>query len=107
MKTVWKFPFNIDDNIEIEMPVGAEIINVDIQRQDVIDQISNGIGIGRSLAKEQPCMWALIDFEAPKEIRHFILAGTGHPLPEGLKLKHLGTFKMAGDRLIFHVFEKE
>lgn len=58
------------------------------------------------------CMWALVDPEAEKEQRHFIIVGTGHEVqasddskanlsPEGYR----GTFQYLGGDLIFHIFE--
>ncbi len=99
MKTVWKFPFEVDDTIEIEMPRGARILHINVQTQRLPEFAGGGV------LREAPCMWALVDPDEPKVKRSFILAGTGHTLPD-FPMKHLGTFKMAQDRLVFHVFEK-
>jgi len=99
MKAVWKFEFEIDDNIEIEMPVDAEILYVDIQIQR-----RGSFMDGDPPTKEVPCIWARADLDRPKVKRKFRLAGTGHPLPD-MGLQHLGSFKMSQDWLVFHLFE--
>lgn len=84
---VWKFPIDMVDEFAIDMPEGARILTVQIQRQ-------------------QPCLWVLCDPSKPIETRVFRLAGTGHALgwPLGL-LAYVGTFQVAGGSLVFHVFE--
>lgn len=88
--TVWKFPFDIEDDIGVEMPRGARVLHVDAQ-------------FGR------PCLWALVAPAAPKEVRRFRLAGTGHPLPPLDRVIfdwiHVGSFQMAGGQLVWHLFE--
>lgn len=86
MKTVWKYPVELKDYFEVDMPEGAEILSVEMQ--------------GTS-----PCMWALVRAnETPTERRLFRLAGTGHPINEQENLKFIGTFFMRGV-LVFHLFE--
>lgn len=85
MKTVWKFGFPVDDRFRVSMPAGARILSVQAQR-------------------ECPCLWALVDSSAEPEVRTFRLAGTGHPVDDGLT--YLGSFQMAGGRLVWHLFEE-
>jgi hypothetical protein len=86
MKTIYKYAIDTRDLIKIDMPVGAEILSLQTQ-------------------KGEPCLWALVDTEAPKEVRVFEIYGTGHPVDDDPK-KFLGTFQLRGGDLIFHVFEK-
>ena len=87
MKTIWKFGFDIEDQITIKMPKGAEILSV---------QTQNG----------GPQLWALVDDAAiPSEPRRFELYGTGHPFREG-EQKFIGTFQLHGGSLVFHLFER-
>jgi hypothetical protein len=87
MKTIWKYKFNISDNILIEMPKGAEILTV--QTQD-----------------GEPCIWALVDTEQKTIVdRHFELYGTGHPFTETEK-KYIGSFQLLEGQLVFHLFER-
>ena len=91
MRTVWKYEM-AGSYRDFEMPVGAEIIHVDQQVKFVN-------------AKESflvPCMWAIVDPDAPREVREFFLAGTGIELPEH-ELKYLGTVKDGA--FVWHVFE--
>lgn len=106
MKTIWKFPFEVGDIIELEMPSEAIILHVDVQKQitNHVHGSSSGGSFGSSMIEEIPCIWALVNPEAPKEIRKFRLFGTGHPFPDE-PLSHVGTFKMAHDKLVFHLFE--
>ena len=100
MKTIWKFEFEVDDDIEIEMPEYAQVLHVDVQFQR-----DPNARVGEPAIHEVPCIWARVDTERPMVKRRFLLAGTGHPLPDA-SLEHLGSFKMAQDRLVFHLFEK-
>lgn len=72
------------DNQEIEMPEGAEILTVQMQKTDL-------------------CLWAIVDPEAKKVKRKFNVFGTGHEID--IKGTYIGTFQMHGGDLIFHVFE--
>ncbi len=54
---------------------------------------------------EQPCMWALVDPDAPKENRNFRFVGTGHPIKQADKMKFCGTIFIRGGGLVFHIFE--
>ena len=87
MNTIWKFPFQVTDDFEIEMPVGAQFLHVDVQND------------------YSPCLWAIVDPKAPKEVRKFHLSGTGHPLNKKLtKANHVGSFFLRGGQLVFHLF---
>ena len=87
MRAVWKFPLALADEVELDIPRGAEMLDFQMQ--------------GRTL-----CIWALVDPEAPKELRTFRVAGTGHPLPdEGLR--YIGTTQQLGGALVWHLFECE
>ena len=83
MKTIWKYKL---DNIGgVEMPKGAEVLCVQVQ-------------------DNEPCLWALVDPNAAKEIRHFLVVGTGHVI-EKQYIKYVSTFQMHSGILVFHVFE--
>lgn len=87
MKTIWKFPVQIGDFFEIEMPKGAKILHFGIQY-------------------DGPQMWVLVDSEVAKEKRQFMLVGTGHDIHHiGAPLKYIGTVLMASDSLVWHLFE--
>lgn len=67
------------------MPIGAEILSVQVQRGN-------------------PHMWALVDPEAPCEVRTFRILGTGY-IELGAPGQHLGSFQLNDGALVFHVFE--
>lgn len=85
MKTVWKFPLRVADDLEIEMPIGAQLLTVDVQG-------------------ETPQLWALVDPSVPTCIRSIRTAGTGHAIREA-GLAYVGTYQMLGGSLVFHVFD--
>jgi hypothetical protein len=86
MRTIWKFPFEVADVLEILMPSGAEILDVQVQHG-------------------QPCLWALVHSERPTVRRRFRVFGTGHLIEGMYAAKYVGTFQIAGGALVFHVFE--
>lgn len=87
MLTVYKYPFDINDYFELDLPEGAMILKLDMQF-------------------EKPVLWALVDPSRPLIRRTFRLAGTGHPIKESFdQLFFHGTFSMMGGSLIWHVFE--
>lgn len=67
------------------MPVGAQILSIQVQR-------------------DEPQLWALVDPEKEKETRTLQIYGTGRDMPD-FPGKYLGSFQIAGETLIFHVFE--
>ena len=85
--TIFKYPFEVTDLISIEMPKGAHALTVQTQG-------------------EIPCIWAIVDPEAPPEIRQFHCYGTGHPINIDIsKTRYVGTFQLLGGRFIGHLFE--
>ena len=84
MQAIWKYAISRTVG-DIEMPRGAQILCVQIQDDDI-------------------CLWATVNTDAPKEIRTFVIYGTGHnhPVIEGV---HIGTVQQRG--LVWHVFEKK
>lgn len=85
-KTVWKFVLKSGNLVEIEMPKGAEILTT--QTQD-----------------GKLCIWAVVNLNADKEIRRFLLVGTGDLINNEFK-KYVGTFHCGGGKYVFHLFEK-
>lgn len=85
MKMIYKYPLNLDSRVVVKMPAGAEVLAVQVQRST-------------------PCLWAVVDPEAPVEVRYFKIFGTGQPLDE--RGRYVGTFQMCGGDFIWHVFEE-
>lgn len=87
-KQIWKFPI-YPYKTDIEIPIDAEILTV---------QTQNGIA----------CIWALVNPNNNKELRHFELYGTGHDISyeTGIEIKYINTFQIHGGDLVFHLFER-
>ena len=94
MKTIFKYPLSISDEQLIEMPIGAEILSL---------QVQNNI----------PCIWAMIEeFEVEMIDRTFMMYGTGHSFYNRNYEKYddkpfIGTFQVHSGTLVFHVFEEK
>jgi len=84
MKRVFKYEFEITDNLVIPMPIGAQILHADIQAG-------------------HPCVWALVDPEHAREDRRFAVHGTGHPVFENEV--HIATFQQGP--FVWHLFERK
>jgi len=85
-KTVYKYAINsLGENL-IKMPIGAEILTVQMQ--------------GKSC-----CIWALVDPLAEVEERNFTVFGTGHEIEGSENMSYIGTFQMHDGALIWHLFE--
>lgn len=82
---IWKYDLEFDLEQTVEMPIGAQIL--DVQRQGML--IS---------------MWAICDPDALKEARKFAIYSTGLWLPENPG-KYIATFQWIPENLVFHVFE--
>lgn len=87
MRTIYKFPIAVRDSFEIVMPAGATILHVAPQA-----------GV--------PCLWALVETNAPPVTRAFQLRGTGHSCERLEQCRYVGSFLMHGDALVFHLFEE-
>jgi len=87
-QTIWKFPINPHEIIELEMPYGAKILTVQTQRNE-------------------PQLWALVDPHKPPMKRWFRLYGTGHVVEDLVidKSEFIGSFQLDNGALVFHLFE--
>lgn len=87
-KTIWKFQLEETSVQHIQMPVGHEILSL---------QMQNGV----------PCIWALVQPDRPKLPICIEIYGTGHDiLPElpSEKRTFVGTYQTGA--FVFHVFTK-
>lgn len=82
-RTIWKFPLAITDMQKVMMPEHAEILCVQEQ-------------FG------QPCIWAIVNPEAPKVERWFCIYGTGNSMRSEYR-NYIGTAQTGP--LVWHVFE--
>lgn len=86
METIFKYQLNPIAEQVIEMPLGAEVLTV---------QVQNG----------NPCIWAKVN---PKKrtVRHlFRIIGTGHQINAEFIGKYIGTYQLDNGSLVFHVFQ--
>ena len=84
MKSIYKYPLEIADSQQIDMPKGAQLLSIQIQRGN-------------------PCLWALIEIDAERMKRTIQMRGTGH-VADGVGT-FIATFQMEGGALIFHTFD--
>ena len=94
MKTVHKYGIGEVSN-SVQMPKGARILHVGGQGDEV-------------------CIWASVDTERLKELRHFRIYGTGQEFPDDFEEddpyrakygdRYIGT-AFCG-RFVWHVFER-
>jgi hypothetical protein len=80
-----KFPPKNGDAVNVDMPIGAEILTAREQGDSI-------------------CVWALVDPSKAKIPRFFQVFGTGWEIRSGEERKFLGTAFLGG--LVFHVFER-
>ena len=83
--TIWKYQLKMVDDQKIEMPLGSQILSVQVQHGE-------------------PCMWVAVRPDQPTVSRSIRIAGTGHHLPGWSANNFVGTFQLAGGQLVFHVF---
>lgn len=85
--TIWKYTIgpNPAKVTELIMPEGAKVISCMMQQGS-------------------PCLWALVDPEAPKVVRLFHLFATGEPF-DANGLTYIGTYQIDG-YYMFHLFEE-
>ncbi len=86
MNSIYKFPLNINAPIEIDMPIGAQILTIETQNNE-------------------PQMGALVETLEEPETRFFKVVSTGDPIECEGELVYLGSF-IIDDGLIRHVFEE-
>jgi hypothetical protein len=84
-ETIYKYAVPLTDTFELELPAS----------------------VGYCLFAEQHgelCVWIRLDPDAPKQKRTFHVRGTGHPLPEGLSLYHVGSCLFQRGVFVWHLF---
>lgn len=83
---IWKFKLKITDDQFIEVPVGAQLLTVQMQGDDC-------------------CVWVLCKEDAHNELRRIAIYGTGNPMPENPG-NYLATFQLYGGSMVFHAFDR-
>jgi hypothetical protein len=87
--TVYKYELKLTDEQSVNLPKGAEVLTIQVQH-------------------DTPCLWAMVDPNAPKEARFFETFGTGHVIRTdmGVERSYIGTYQIHDGALVFHVFER-
>lgn len=87
MAVIWKFPLQAEDELILDLPTSAQILTVRLQYG-------------------KPYVWVLLNPEERKVRRIFNVIPTGITF-DARALVYIGTFEvLAGQSLIFHVFER-
>lgn len=89
MQRIFKYPVLSTDIQTLNLPLGARILSVQAQKDNVF-------------------LWALVDDAETRLSSHTIhVVGTGNPPPFGIhKMTHLGTVQLYEGALVFHVFQE-
>lgn len=88
MKTIYKYPLQVTDYQEVQIPWDAQLLSV---------QVQNGT----------PCLWALVETTRQKERVVIDIYGTGNPIEADLHERDfIDTFQMHGGSLVFHAFRR-
>jgi hypothetical protein len=82
---IYKYPVALEDVATVSLPSSAKILRFGAQGTQLF-------------------LWALVKPSTPNSVRHFRIAGTGHPLGEW-EGEFINTFEMMDGRLVFHAFE--
>ena len=87
MKTIYKYPIEITDKQNVELPEGAHILSVALQHRKL-------------------CLWAMIDTDIKNEVgttfREVRIFGTGHPVELDGNWQFVGT--ILEETFVWHVF---
>jgi hypothetical protein len=85
--TIYKYPFDVADEVVLEIPGLVRVLHVAVQEY----------ALG--------CIWALVDLEIPPKRHVFYIHGTGHPVPESrLRMKSFTFFQ---GPYVWHLFYDE
>jgi hypothetical protein len=87
MSIVWKYSIPMQDEFDIEMPIGARPLYF-------------GVQYGKM------CLWALVEPGRGRENVSFTLKGTGDQLT-GFHTVHIGSVMLNNGEFVFHLFQRE
>lgn len=85
MTTIWKFPLEITDTQQINVPVGTTFIS---------SQFQNGV----------LCLWGIVNPDNILVQRTIDIIGTGNPFRHPYTSKFIATVQQGP--LVWHIFEK-
>ena len=111
MNAIYKYPIEVKDLVEVEMPQGARILTVQVQVGQETTEVNPGHGFGAMKAygriTETVCLWAMSNTEESKTVRRmFRIYGTGKPIDEDpANLDYIGTVQTGS--FVWHIFERK
>lgn len=73
MRTIWKFPLEITDFQQIEVPENSSMLSVAFQDRHPTYPLAGG---------KQLCLWVQVDTDRPMRKRGIYVVGTGNPMPD-------------------------
>jgi hypothetical protein len=83
---IFKYGLSIGEEVRLLLPFEARILSV---------QAHGGI----------PCLWAVVDPEAPMTERLFCWRATGEELGDAQRGVYVGTVQLHGGRFVVHLFD--
>ena len=92
---IWKYELLVQESQTLELPVGARVVALQVQRNDI--------------GNLKPHLWALVNPEAKRETRSFRMLKTGEnqvPAECARTLAYLGSFQLHDGQFVAHVFEE-
>jgi len=106
---IWKYDLPIVSHFTLELPKGARILDVQVQRK----KTTNNLFAQPDGTVEVPCLWAIVEPANEKEKRHFFLRGTGQSVLVAASnkwdamyhLNYVGTFQLHNGEVVMHLFE--
>ena len=87
MRYIFKYPIEVTDEFSVKMPIGAEVLCVQTQY-------------------EQVCIWALVAPDNEVTDMRFRIFGTGHTFDDNEKWDYVGTFQLRDGRFVGHLFKE-
>lgn len=82
-RAIYKYRFEISDDVRIELPAGAEVLHAEMQHGE-------------------PTLWVKVNPKAVKIVRFFRVVGTGQLFDDD-RLTHVATFQQPP--FVWHMFE--
>lgn len=87
MKSIYKYPLSVEDKQVIQLPVGSEILTVQLQNNNSV-------------------LWAMVNVNDSRLVsRHIVMFETGKRIDMKRNFRYISTFKIPIG-LVFHVFEE-
>lgn len=85
MITIHKFQLPVESQFSLRVPQGARQLSIQMQG-------------------DQPTMWAVVDTDAPPQMRDYVMYGTGHDIEMVNGMQYVGTVQLVSG-LVFHYFQ--